>query len=291
MEGAQLGRSRLFRPILALFVAIAVAFGVAPVAKAVSVGDEVTTLPGPGYGLTWKDPESTGTFLPRLFWYAPDNDSAKFEGLAGYCVDPEHVAEGEGPGVVHDWDGYLKAAEQQQGSRKESMPGGQEAFRKINWIAHHGYPYIGIKDLESKLSLNRVDQDQAIIGTQLAIWHFSDGIDFSGTFDKNSKRVQNIKAIYTYLTGESNVGQDEVKDSSNLTGKFVSHSGQDQVIIDTNSPSDSGHKKTPSIKTEAKFAEGSVRVVNGAVVTDTVTYEGLVEVPLGCDVDVQGWRD
>ena len=67
MEGAQLGRSRLFRPILALFVAIAVAFGVAPVAKAVSVGDEVTTLPGPGYGLTWKDPESTGTFLPRLF--------------------------------------------------------------------------------------------------------------------------------------------------------------------------------------------------------------------------------
>ncbi|WP_225746373.1 VaFE repeat-containing surface-anchored protein [Corynebacterium sp. Marseille-P4611] len=88
--------------------------------------------------------------------------------------------------------------------------------------------------------------------------------------------MQNIKAIYTYLTGESNVGQDEVKDSSNLTGKFVSHSGQDQVIIDTNSPSDSGHKKTPSIKTEAKFAEGSVRVVNGAVVTDTVTYEGLV---------------
>ncbi|WP_186302245.1 VaFE repeat-containing surface-anchored protein, partial [Corynebacterium singulare] len=37
-------------------------------------------------------------------------------------------------------------------------------------------------------------------------------------------------------------------------------------------------KKTlePSIKTEAKFAEGSSRVVNGAVVTDTVTYEGLV---------------
>ncbi|PAK99355.1 hypothetical protein B8W96_12110, partial [Lentilactobacillus parakefiri] len=31
-----------------------------------------------------------------------------------------------------------------------------------------------------------------------------------------------------------------------------------------------------SIKTEAKFAEGSSRVVNGAVVTDTVTYEGLV---------------
>ncbi|WP_158093091.1 VaFE repeat-containing surface-anchored protein, partial [Corynebacterium kefirresidentii] len=35
--------------------------------------------------------------------------------------------------------------------------------------------------------------------------------------------------------------------------------------------------KTPSIKTEAKFAEGSSRVVNGAVVTDTVTYEGLVD--------------
>ncbi|MCG7276762.1 VaFE repeat-containing surface-anchored protein, partial [Corynebacterium singulare] len=34
--------------------------------------------------------------------------------------------------------------------------------------------------------------------------------------------------------------------------------------------------KTPSIKTKAEFAEGSVRVVNGAVVTDTVTYEGLV---------------
>ena len=33
----------------------------------------------------------------------------------------------------------------------------------------------------------------------------------------------------------------------------------------------------PSIKTEAKFADGSSEVVNGAVVTDTVTYKGLVD--------------
>ena len=33
----------------------------------------------------------------------------------------------------------------------------------------------------------------------------------------------------------------------------------------------------PSIETKAEFAEGSTRVVNGAVVTDTVTYEGLVD--------------
>ncbi|WP_183129444.1 VaFE repeat-containing surface-anchored protein [Corynebacterium macginleyi] len=42
-------------------------------------------------------------------------------------------------------------------------------------------------------------------------------------------------------------------------------------------PNDSGREeKNPEIRTEAKFAEGSTRVVNGAVVTDTVTYEGLV---------------
>ncbi|MFW0178085.1 VaFE repeat-containing surface-anchored protein, partial [Corynebacterium sp. MSK122] len=257
-------------------MAIAVVSAVAPVAKAVSVGDEVTSVTGPGYGLKWENPESTGKLLPRMFWYAPDNFSQNFEGLAGYCVDPEHAAEGEGSGVIHDWDGYVKAAEQQKGSRKEPMPGGQEAFRKINWIAHHGYPYIGIQDLEKKLSLSGLNRNQAIIGTQLAIWHFSNGIDFSGTFNGNSKDVRNIKALYTYLTGESNVGQDEVKDSSNLTGKFVSHPGQDQVIIDTNPNSDSGRKQKPSIKTEAKFAEGSSRVVNGAVVTDTVTYENLV---------------
>ncbi|AKO40402.1 hypothetical protein RZ63_08290 [[Haemophilus] ducreyi] len=35
---------------------------------------------------------------------------------------------------------------------------------------------------------------------------------------------------------------------------------------------------TPSIETKAEFAKGSKpRVVNGAVVTDTVTYEGLVD--------------
>ena len=33
----------------------------------------------------------------------------------------------------------------------------------------------------------------------------------------------------------------------------------------------------PSIETEAKFADGSSEVVNGAVVTDTVTYKGLVD--------------
>ena len=41
-------------------------------------------------------------------------------------------------------------------------------------------------------------------------------------------------------------------------------------------PGDEGESKTPSIKTQAKFAEGSTQVVAGAKVEDTVTYEGLV---------------
>ncbi|MDK8763704.1 VaFE repeat-containing surface-anchored protein, partial [Corynebacterium sp. MSK218] len=50
----------------------------------------------------------------------------------------------------------------------------------------------------------------------------------------------------------------------------------DVVPEPTPSSSERPEPQTPSIKTVAEFAEGSSRVVNGATVIDTVTYEGLV---------------
>ncbi|MDK8690619.1 VaFE repeat-containing surface-anchored protein, partial [Corynebacterium sp. MSK105] len=69
----------------------------------------------------------------------------------------------------------------------------------------------------------------------------------------------------------------------NLTSDHGSLKGNQRVFTPDQPglPGDGGDGsnpsgREPSIKTEAKFAEGSSRVVNGAVVTDTVTYEGLV---------------
>ena len=108
-----------------------------------------------------------------------------------------------------------------------------DRYRKLNWIAHHGSPAVGLDELGKaagvKGRLNVLDANNA---TQFALWHFSDDIDFSKGIHNPS-----TKAVYDYLTGPANVGQGTV-DGTNRTG-YIFNNGkkQDIIVIDNVTPS------------------------------------------------------
>ncbi|WP_306507613.1 VaFE repeat-containing surface-anchored protein, partial [Corynebacterium sp.] len=83
------------------------------------------------------------------------------------------------------------------------------------------------------------------------------------------------------LGGDPNGQRVMPPDQPGLPDGGGGHETPDVPVPGTETPttetSEKPTPKNPSIKTEAEFAKGSKkRVVNGAVVTDTVTYEGLV---------------
>jgi TQXA domain-containing protein len=86
---------------------------------------------------------------------------------------------------------------------------------RINWILHNSFPVVGRQALAQTLrdagvtlhgGLNR---EEAITGTQAAIWHFSDGVDLNR---KNPLPVvgkafdADVLALYDHLTGDANTG-------------------------------------------------------------------------------------
>lgn len=74
----------------------------------------------------------------------------------------------------------------------------------VNWILHHSVPYLGAADLATAAGLSGTPSMQdAVAGTQAAIWHYSDGYDLRVGHNKAV-----VQAIYAYLTGERNVGMD-----------------------------------------------------------------------------------
>ncbi|MGW4482929.1 thioester domain-containing protein [Amycolatopsis sp. NPDC004368] len=89
---------------------------------------------------------------------------------------------------------------------------------KINWVLHHGFPSEDLKGIESELSAKGVtlhdglSQDEAIAGTQAAVWHFSDDENLNRehpVLDDISHAADHgadILALYDYLTGSDNVG-------------------------------------------------------------------------------------
>src|SRR6266508_1666456 len=80
-----------------------------------------------------------------------------------------------------------------------------DRVKKINWILRNSYPFKGdLEELATKFGIDGdLDADDAIAGTQAAIWSFSDPIELD---EGNS---DTIKKIFDYLTGEANTGEDE----------------------------------------------------------------------------------
>ncbi|WP_261786284.1 VaFE repeat-containing surface-anchored protein [[Haemophilus] ducreyi] len=116
---------------------------------------------------------------------------------------------------------------------------------------------------------------ETVLGTGEAEFTAAESGSGSTTVDitvKNAEQPVDAAVAFEELTSvEVNADGDETP-GAETPNKIADHKNlEDEAQTVT-----SKKALTPSIETKAEFAKGSKpRVVNGAVVTDTVTYEGL----------------
>lgn len=146
----------------------------------------------------------------------------------GYCIEASVGGDLYDTGRVQNFSQFSRSTDTNNKLRNDF-----DRYRKLNWIAHHGSPAVGLDELGKaagvKGRLNVLDANNA---TQFALWHFSDDIDFSKGIHNPS-----TKAVYDYLTGPANVGQGTV-DGTNRTGYILNNGKkQDIIVIDNVTPS------------------------------------------------------
>lgn len=72
---------------------------------------------------------------------------------------------------------------------------------KINWILHNSFPTLSAADLSKAAHTpTTLTKQQAVEGTQAAIWHESDSVNLDLN---NPKNGANVKALYSYLVGNT----------------------------------------------------------------------------------------
>jgi TQXA domain-containing protein len=111
--------------------------------------------------------------------------------LETYCVEIDVTAKKGAALAESPWSEYPDAGEQFNVHPE-----------KVLWILHHSYPNVDLDTLSKAVGVT-LDKEEAIAGTQAAIWHLSNGANLD---DDNPA---DIKALYGYLIGDANVGLDE----------------------------------------------------------------------------------
>ena len=216
-----------FMAVLALFFARSPI--IAHAQEAEDTGETLTIQKILGSG-TVKGVEANGNvrdFGPRI---AAFDEAARPDGShkLGYCIEASVAGDLYDTGRVQNFSQFSRSTDTNNKLRNDF-----DRYRKLNWIAHHGSPAVGLEELGKaagvKGRLNLLDANSA---TQYALWHFSDDIDFSQGIHNPS-----MKAVYDYLTGPANVGQGTV-DGTNRTGYIVNYGQkQDTIVIDNVTPS------------------------------------------------------
>jgi len=103
---------------------------------------------------------------------------------------------------------------------------------RINWILHNGYPVTGTDQLATRLAgsgatlTGGLSTEEAIAGTQAAIWHLSDATDLDreNPVPGQASAGRDVLALYDYLTGPDNVGIGE-QPTASLKIEPDEHSG------------------------------------------------------------------
>lgn len=110
--------------------------------------------------------------------------------LRTYCIDVNTAAVDGAKMIEDDWANYPEPND------FRAQPD------RVNWILSHSYP--AIEDLATLTGqvpgAESLDREEAIAGTQVAIWHFSNG----ATLDEDNN--PDIIALYKHLTGSANTG-------------------------------------------------------------------------------------
>src|SRR5690606_15563627 len=82
---------------------------------------------------------------------------------------------------------------------------------KVNWILQNSFPKVDAVKLAEASGVEGLTEEQAVAGTQAAIWHFSNGVEFT---DQGNE--ENVFALYTYLVEKAD-GEDVAEPDASLT--------------------------------------------------------------------------
>ena len=108
-----------------------------------------------------------------------------------YCIDFTTNAKHQARMVEDDWQNYPNPA-----TSFKAKPA------KVNWIINNSYPHLELDELKEASGIDDLDRREAIAGTQLAIWHFSNNTTPGRSNDDD------VLELYAYLTGDKNTGLD-----------------------------------------------------------------------------------
>jgi len=129
----------------------------------------------PGENVHFTNGESATT---TLFELRVDDDTT----VAAYCVDVSRNVDYTAAYTMAEWP---------------QLPGAAHAG-KIVWIVRNSYPVLPLEEVAEHSGIDGLSAEQAIAGTQAAIWHFSNGIQLRppGFGDSGAAHVH---ALYRYL--------------------------------------------------------------------------------------------
>jgi TQXA domain-containing protein/LPXTG-motif cell wall-anchored protein len=106
-----------------------------------------------------------------------------------YCIDFTTSVKHAARMVEDDWRNYPNPA-----TSFEAQPA------KVNWILNNSYPHVELDELKDASGIEDLDKREAIAGTQLAIWHFTNDTT------PGERNDDDVLALYAYLTGDKNTG-------------------------------------------------------------------------------------
>lgn len=141
--------------------------------------------------------------------------------LHTYCIELNTLIADDGTAMQEvGWDEYPNSDNDFNTNRKH-----------INWILQNSYPEVSLDTLSKLPDLAGLKKQEAIAGTQAAIWHYSDGVDLQqnpvADPDAPAEADDLVTALYQYLTGDKNTGaENEPGASLSLSPATVSgHAG------------------------------------------------------------------
>lgn len=152
--------------------------------------------------------------------------------LETYCVELDVRAQANATLAESPWSEYPDRGEQFNVHPE-----------KVLWILHNSFPTVDLPALSEKAGAE-LDKQEAIAGTQAAIWHLSNGANL------DSDNPADIKALYAYLIGPANVGvteqpavslsitpetADEMQ-AGKLAGPFTLHTTAHEVELTVEGP-------------------------------------------------------
>ena len=221
---------------VSLFMALVLTFGVilfSPPSKAVaqSVGESGRVSDyQTGTAVWFNYPTDPATQKPRRQVPALIKLNMSGETVQGYCIEARVGMTSLGAELeLVEWGNYGGVSNIYPNTENLlNGPDAQDRREKINWIVHNSYPYVQPDDL----GISGVSVRDALAGTQAAIWHFSDDMNF--TFTRSDQK--DVQRVYEWLTGPANTGR-PLDDRIGVGGLPLEGRDQDVVAVPEDKPS------------------------------------------------------